>query len=290
MARGLPKQAPIPGVKRVIAVASGKGGVGKSTVATNVALALSQLGLRTGLLDADIFGPSIPRLMNLRGEPNVVDDDSEYKGMMIPLVNYGVPCISTGFLTGGPDGSNEDAPIVWRGLMVMKAIQQLLFQTAWTKATSPKNAPLDMLVIDMPPGTGDVQLSITQLIKLNGAVIVTTPQDIALIDVRKGTSMFRKVNVPVLGVVKNMSHYICSNCGHEDHIFGGTKEHDGVQKLMKDMDLEMLGQVPLNADICATSDVGKPVVISQQGSIQAEAFMSIARGIMTKLNIQPSSQ
>ncbi|RMX46159.1 hypothetical protein pdam_00007832, partial [Pocillopora damicornis] len=190
MARGLPKKRPVDGVKHVVVVASGKGGVGKSTTSVNLALGMlaSKQSLRVGLLDADIYGPSIPKMMNLRGQPELTKEN-----MMKPLVNFGVPCMSMGFLV------EEGAPIVWRGLMVMSAVEKLIRQVAWGE--------LDVLVIDMPPGTGDTQLSISQLIPISGAVIVTTPQDIALLDACRGTEMFRKVDVPVIGLIQNMSHY-----------------------------------------------------------------------------------
>nr|XP_014350270.1 PREDICTED: iron-sulfur protein NUBPL [Latimeria chalumnae] len=220
MARGLPKQKMIPGVKQVIVVASGKGGVGKSTTAVNLALGLAanDLTKAVGLLDADIYGPSIPRMMNLNGNPELTD-----KNLMRPLVNFGISCMSIGFLV------EETAPVVWRGLMVMSAIEKLLRQVDWGK--------LDYLVIDMPPGTGDVQLSISQNIPVSGAVIVSTPQDIALLDARRGAEMFRKVGVPVLGLVQNMSVFQCPKCKHETHIFGA----DGAKELAKSLGLDLLG-------------------------------------------------
>ncbi|XP_075699961.1 iron-sulfur cluster transfer protein NUBPL isoform X2 [Rhinoderma darwinii] len=219
MSRGLPKQKPIPGVKHVVVVASGKGGVGKSTTAVNLALgiAASHHVKAVGLLDADIYGPSIPRMMNLKGNPEVSDGN-----LMIPLVNYGIQCMSMGFLV------EETTPIVWRGLMVMSAIERLLRQVDWGE--------LDYLVIDMPPGTGDVQLSISQNIPISGAVIVSTPQDIALLDARRGAEMFHKVNVPVLGIVQNMSVFRCPKCDHETHIFGA----DGARQLAVAMGLVIL--------------------------------------------------
>nr|XP_015206085.1 PREDICTED: iron-sulfur protein NUBPL isoform X2 [Lepisosteus oculatus] len=220
MARGLPRQRPIPGVKQVIVVASGKGGVGKSTTAVNLALGLAANDLEksVGLLDADVYGPSIPKLMNLRGNPELTD-----KNLMRPLVNFGIPCMSMGFLV------EDTAPVVWRGLMVMSAIEKLLRQVDW--------GTLDYLVVDMPPGTGDVQLSVTQNIPIAGAVVVSTPQDLALLDARRGAEMFRKVNVPVLGLIQNMSVFQCPKCQHQSHIFGA----DGARELAESLGVEVLG-------------------------------------------------
>ncbi|KAG7510083.1 iron-sulfur protein NUBPL [Solea senegalensis] len=241
MAKGLPRQKPITGVKQVIVVASGKGGVGKSTTAVNLALALmaNDSSKSVGLLDADVYGPSIPKLMNLKGNPELSDNN-----LMIPLTNYGVPCMSMGFLV------DDAAPIVWRGLMVMSAMEKLLRQVDW--------GSLDYLVIDMPPGTGDVQLSITQNIPVAGAVIVSTPQDIALLDARRGAEMFKKVNVPILGLVQNMSVFHCPKCQHQTHIFGS----DGARQLAHTLGEEFLGDVPLHLNIRESSDRGQPVVVS----------------------------
>ncbi|CAI2164156.1 10896_t:CDS:2 [Funneliformis geosporum] len=263
MRRGLPTKRLIRGVKRVIAVASGKGGVGKSTTAVNLALAVSSFRKNVGILDADIFGPSIPRLMNLKGEPNIIESN----GNLIPLVNYGVKAMSMGFMVG------EESPIVWRGLMVMKALQQLLHQVHWDE--------LDLLVIDMPPGTGDTQLTISQQIELSGVVIVSTPQDIALIDAKKGANMFSKVNVPILGIIQNMSTFICPNCQHQTHIFG----KDGTNKVAKDLNIDLLGDIPLDADICDLSDLGKPIVIAKPDSIYAKGYKDIALKVLDKLEI-----
>ncbi|KAK9409639.1 iron-sulfur protein NUBPL [Crotalus adamanteus] len=266
MARGLPKQKPIEGVKQVLLVASGKGGVGKSTTAVNVALGLStnEPKKAVGLLDADVYGPSIPKMMNLKGNPEVTS-----KNLMRPLVNYGISCMSMGFLV------EETAPIVWRGLMVMSAIEKLLRQVDWHQ--------LDYLVIDMPPGTGDIQLSISQNIPIAGAVIVSTPQDIALLDAHKGAEMFRKVNVPVLGLIQNMSVFQCPKCKHETHIFGA----DGVKKLAKTIGIDVLGDIPLHVHIRETSDSGKPIVISQPQSNVAQAYLKIAAEIVKKLSLLP---
>ncbi|XP_062974963.1 iron-sulfur cluster transfer protein NUBPL [Elgaria multicarinata webbii] len=267
MARGLPKQKPIDGVKEVVVIASGKGGVGKSTTAVNVALALAanDSTKAVGLLDADVYGPSIPKMMNLKGSPEVTS-----KNLMRPLVNYGIACMSMGFLV------EETAPIVWRGLMVMSVIEKLLRQVDWHQ--------LDYLVIDMPPGTGDVQLSISQNIPIAGAVIVSTPQDIALLDARRGTEMFRKVNVPVLGLVQNMSVFQCPKCKHETHIFGA----DGVQNLATNLGLDVLGDIPLHVHIRETSDAGKPIVVLQPQSNVTQAYLKIAAEIVKRLPLSPT--
>ncbi|XP_055661069.1 iron-sulfur protein NUBPL isoform X1 [Falco peregrinus] len=245
LSRGLPKQKPIEGVKQVVVCASGKGGVGKSTTAVNIALALAanDSTKEVGLLDADVYGPSIPKMMNLKGNPELTP-----KNLMRPLKNYGIACMSMGFLV------EETAPVVWRGLMVMSAVEKLLRQVDWGQ--------LDYLVIDMPPGTGDVQLSVSQNIPIAGAVIISTPQDVALLDARKGADMFRKVQVPVLGLVQNMSVFQCPKCKHETHIFGA----DGVRDLAKTLGLDILGDVPLHVNIRETCDLGQPVVISQPQS------------------------
>ncbi|XP_067099528.1 iron-sulfur protein NUBPL [Osmerus mordax] len=262
MARGLPKQKPIPGVKQVIVVASGKGGVGKSTTAVNLALGLTanDPSKTVGLLDADVYGPSVPKLMNLRGNPELTQNN-----LMIPLVNFGIPCMSMGFLV------EDVAPIVWRGLMVMSAIEKLLRQVDW--------GLLDYLVIDMPPGTGDVQLSITQNIPIAGAVIVSTPQDIALLDARRGAEMFKKVHVPVLGLVQNMSVFQCPKCNHPTHIFG----MDGARELANTLGVQVLGDIPLHLNIRETSDRGQPVVISSPDSPEAEAYKKVASAVVQRL-------
>ncbi|KAF7202285.1 transcript variant X2 [Nothobranchius furzeri] len=262
MARGLPKQKPIAGVKQVIVVASGKGGVGKSTTAVNLALALmaNDQSKSAGLLDVDVYGPSVPRLMNLKGNPELSDDNR-----MVPLTNYGVPCMSMGFLV-------EDAsPIVWRGLMVMSAVERLLRQVDW--------GSLDYLVVDMPPGTGDVQLSVTQNIPIAGAVIVSTPQDIALLDAHRGAEMFKKVNVPVLGLVQNMSVFQCPNCQHQTHIFGS----DGARQLADTLGISFLGDIPLHLNIREMSDKGQPVVVSCPDSAEAAAYRKLASAVTQRL-------
>uniref|UniRef100_A0A667XMR9 Iron-sulfur cluster transfer protein NUBPL n=1 Tax=Myripristis murdjan TaxID=586833 RepID=A0A667XMR9_9TELE len=262
MARGLPKQKPITGVKQVIVVASGKGGVGKSTTAVNLALGLTAVNpsKSVGVLDADVHGPSIPKLMNLKGNPELTDNN-----LMIPLTNYGIPCMSMGFLV------DDAAPIVWRGLMVMSAIEKLLRQVNW--------GSLDYLVVDMPPGTGDVQLSISQNIPVAGAVIVSTPQDIALLDARRGAEMFKKVNVPVLGLVQNMSVFQCPNCHHQTHIFGS----DGARRLAETLGVHFLGDIPLHLNIREMSDRGQPVVVSSPDSPEAEAYKKVAAAVVRRL-------
>ncbi|KAK9454898.1 P-loop containing nucleoside triphosphate hydrolase protein [Dipodascopsis uninucleata] len=218
---------------------------------------------RVGILDTDIFGPSVPKLLNLSGEPSVTADNK-----LIPMSNYGLKAMSMGFLI-----PNDDSPIVWRGLMVMKALQQLLHEVEWNG--------LDVLVLDMPPGTGDTQLTITQQLVLDGAIVVSTPQDIALIDAIKGINMFRKVDVPVLGMVQNMSVFICPNCNHEEHIFGS----DGVVKEAARLGVNVLGDIPLNANICKLSDAGTPVVVADSDSNYAKAYFEIAEKVLSKLYI-----
>lgn len=244
---------PLPGVRAVVAVASGKGGVGKSTVAVNLALGLRAAGHRVGLLDADIYGPSLPRMMGIRGRPDSPDGKK-----LDPLENYGVRCMSIGFLV------EEETPMIWRGPMVMGALQQMLGDVNW--------GDLDILVVDMPPGTGDAQLTMAQRVPLTGAVIVSTPQDIALLDARKGLNMFRKVDVPVLGIVENMSTFVCPACGHESHIFG----HGGAKAEAERLGAPFLGEIPLDIDVRLTSDSGEPIVVSAPRSPQAEAFRRIA--------------
>ncbi|KAM9777747.1 iron-sulfur cluster transfer protein NUBPL [Neosynchiropus ocellatus] len=262
MSRGLPRQKPLSGVKQVVVVASGKGGVGKSTTAVNLALAMmsNDPSVSVGLLDADVYGPSIPRLMNLKGNPELNQNN-----LMVPLTNYGVSCMSMGFLV------EEDAPIVWRGLMVMSAMDKLLRHVDW--------GTLDYLVVDMPPGTGDVQLSISQNIPVAGAVIVSTPQDIALLDARRGAEMFKKVNVPVLGLVQNMSVFLCPNCHHQTHIFGS----DGAKELAQNLGVKLLGDIPLHMSIREMSDLGRPVVVSSPDSPEAMAYRNVASSVVQSL-------
>ena len=250
----------VPGVRAIVAVASGKGGVGKSTTATNLALAFAVQGLKVGMMDADIYGPSQPRMMGISGRPNSPDGKT-----LTPMSNYGVKCMSMGFLVP------EDTPMIWRGPMVMGALEQMLRDVAWGE--------LDVLVVDMPPGTGDAQLTMSQRVPLAGAVIVSTPQDIALLDARKGLNMFRKVDVPVLGIIENMSYHICSNCGHREEIFG----HGGAKREAEKLGVDFLGEVPLHIAIRETSDSGTPIVASQPEGEHAKAYRAIAAKIWAKV-------
>jgi ATP-binding protein involved in chromosome partitioning len=243
----------VPGVANIIAVASGKGGVGKSTVAVNLALALKERGLRVGVLDADIYGPSMPRLLGLKGQPQQIAGNK-----LDPMLAYGLKVMSMGFLV------DEETPMIWRGPMVMSALSQMLKDVAWGE--------LDVLVVDMPPGTGDAQLTMAQQVPLAGAVIVSTPQDLALIDARKGLNMFRRVNVPVLGLVENMSTFICPHCGERSDIFG----HGGAKAEAARLGVPFLGEVPLTLAIRETSDGGRPVVATDPASPAAEAFREVA--------------
>ncbi len=243
----------IPGVKAIIAVASGKGGVGKSTTSVNLALGLALTGRKVGLLDADIYGPSVPRMLGITGRPHTSDGKR-----LVPMENYGVKAMSMGFLVA------EDTPTIWRGPMVMGALEQMLSDVDW--------APLDVLVIDMPPGTGDAQLTISQRTPLTGAVIVSTPQDIALLDARKGLNMFRRVDVPVLGIIENMSYFLCPSCGERAEIFG----HGGARAEAEKLGIEFLGEIPLHMDIRTTSDGGRPIVMSDPDSPHAQAYQKIA--------------
>lgn len=247
-------------VKNIIAVASGKGGVGKSTTSVNLALALSAEGARVGILDADIYGPSQPRMMGVSGQPQAIDDKS-----MHAMSNYGVEVMSIGFMI------DDEQPVIWRGPMVVSALDQLLNQTAWSD--------LDYLIIDLPPGTGDIQLSLSQKVPLTGAVIVTTPQDIALLDARKGLKMFEKVKVPILGIVENMSTHVCSKCGHEEAIFGTG----GGEKMVADYNTRLLGSLPLTMDIRQQADGGRPTVVSDPEGHAAQAYRSIARNAAAEI-------
>jgi ATP-binding protein involved in chromosome partitioning len=250
----------IPGVKNIIAVASGKGGVGKSTTAVNLALALAAEGASVGMLDADIYGPSQPTMLGITGRPESPDGQN-----LEPMLGHGLQAMSIGFLI------DVETPMVWRGPMVTQALEQLLNQTKWKD--------LDYLVIDLPPGTGDIQLTLAQRVPVTGAVIVTTPQDIALIDARKGLKMFEKVGVPILGVVENMSLHICSNCGHEERIFG----EGGGERMCKDYGTEFLGGLPLDIRIREETDSGKPTVVAEPESRIAEIYRAIARRVAVKV-------
>lgn len=251
---------PIPGIRNVIAVASGKGGVGKSTTAANLALALQAEGARVGVLDADIYGPSQPTMLGVQGRPESADGQS-----MSPLLGHGLQTMSVGYLI------DPDQPMVWRGPMVTQALEQLLRDTRWED--------LDYLIVDMPPGTGDVQLTLAQKVPVTGAVIVTTPQDIALLDARKGFKMFEKVGVPILGVVENMSTHICSNCGHEEPIFGAG----GAERMCTDFGTELLGSLPLHIQIREQTDSGNPTVVADPEGMLARIYGRIARRVALKV-------
>ena len=257
----------IENVKNIVAVASGKGGVGKSTTAVNLALGFATNGLRVGILDADIYGPSIPRLLGLTGRPDV--DDSN---VLKPMDAFGLKAMSMGFLIA------EDEPMIWRGPMVIQALTQMLRDVHWGE--------LDVLVVDMPPGTGDAQLTMAQQVPLAGAVIVSTPQDLALIDARKGLNMFRKTNVPVLGIVENMSYFLCPNCGYRAEIFGTGGARDEAHKL----GVPLLGEIPLHISIRERSDSGQPIVASEPDSPHAQAYGEIAAMAWTELTGEAKSQ
>lgn len=264
-AQGQPQgQKPmVPGVKAIIAVASGKGGVGKSTTAANLALGLAANGQKVGLLDADIYGPSMPRMLGISGKPNSRDGKT-----LEPMENYGIKVMSMGFLVA------EDTPMIWRGPMVQSALQQMLRDVNWGE--------LDVLVVDMPPGTGDAQLTMAQQVPLAGAVIVSTPQDIALLDARKGLNMFRRVDVPVLGVIENMSYFCCPNCGHRSDIFS----HGGARAEAEKLGVDFLGEVPLHMDIRETSDSGRPIVVADPSSEHAKVYRGIAARVWEKIGGQ----
>ncbi len=244
--------AAVPGVKHLVAVGSGKGGVGKSTTALNLALGFQAMGLKAGILDADIYGPSQPKLLGLSGNPQTADNK------LLPMRGYGLDVMSMGFMI------DEGTPVVWRGPMIVQALNQMLRDVAWND--------LDVLVIDMPPGTGDVQLTLSQQVPLDGAIIVSTPQDLALLDARKGLEMFRKTNVPVLGIIENMSYYLCPKCGERSEIFG----HGGAEIEAKKLGIPFLGAIPLHMDIRTRSDSGQPITATMPGSIHAEIFRELA--------------
>jgi len=276
--RGLPQKRPLRNVAHTIAVSSAKGGVGKSTLAVNLALSFSRHGLRTGILDTDIFGPSIPTLLGLSdaGEPKLTEQN-----MLVPLTSYGLKSMSMGYLL-----PSESAPVAWRGLMVMKALQQLLHEVDWSPG-------LDVLVLDLPPGTGDVQLTIGQQVELAGAVIVSTPQDIALKDAVKGVEMFRKMNIEVLGMVQNMSVFVCPHCHQETKIFAQSKDHShgglgGAESKAKELGVDFLGDIPLDARICADADRGMPTVVAEEVSgtkINTGYYERIAEKIARKIGL-----
>ncbi|XVF71941.1 hypothetical protein PTKIN_Ptkin12aG0080600 [Pterospermum kingtungense] len=254
-------QLRINGVKDVIAVASGKGGVGKSTTAVNLAVALAnKFQLKVGLLDADVYGPSVPTMMNIHQKPEVSTDMK-----MIPIENYKVKCMSMGFLV------DKDAPIVWRGPMVMSALQKMLREVDW--------GGLDILVVDMPPGTGDAQLTMSQKLQLSGALIVSTPQDVALIDARRGVRMFSKVQVPILGLIENMSCFKCPHCGEPSFIFGVG----GARKTAAEMGLQLVGEIPIEVDIRKSCDQGIPIVVSAPDSLVSKAYHDVAQNVVTRL-------
>ena len=249
----------VPGVQHIIAIASGKGGVGKSTVSANLACALAAEGRRVGLLDADVYGPSQPRMLGVSGRPASPDGKT-----ILPMRNHGVTMMSIGLMT------NEDQAVVWRGPMLMGALQQMLMQVQW--------GALDILLVDLPPGTGDVQMTLAQKTVVDGAVIVSTPQDVALLDARKGIDMFNQLKVPVLGMIENMSTHICSSCGHEEHVFG----HGGVKAECEKLGVPLLAEVPLHIDIRMASDGGAPIVVSKPDAPQSQAFRDIAKQMVAQ--------
>lgn len=249
----------IPGVDRIVAIASGKGGVGKSTISANLACALAQQGRRVGLLDADVYGPSQPRMLGVSGRPASPDGK-----IILPMRNHGVTMMSIGLMT------NEDQAVVWRGPMLMGALQQMMMQVQW--------GALDVLLVDLPPGTGDVQMTLAQKAQVDGAIIVSTPQDVALLDARKGIDMFQQLHVPILGMIENMSTHICSNCGHEEHVFG----HGGVTAEAARLNVPLLAEVPLDLGIRRAADGGAPITVTQPDSAQAKTFRDIAAGLVER--------
>ena len=250
----------LPGIKNIIAVASGKGGVGKSTTAVNLALALAAEGARVGILDADIYGPSQPMMLGITGRPDSLEENT-----IEPMEAYGLQASSIGFLI------DDDAPMVWRGPMVTSALEQLLRQTRWRD--------LDYLVVDMPPGTGDIQLTLAQKVPVTGSVIITTPQDVALLDARKGLKMFEKVGVPIIGIIENMSTYVCTKCGHEEHVFGTG----GGQKMCKEYGVDFLGDLPLNLTIREQADAGRPTVVADPDGAISAIYKGIARQVAIRV-------
>lgn len=256
----------IPGVRHVVAVASGKGGVGKSTVAANLAVALAQLGHRVGLLDVDIYGPSVPMMFGIEERPRLDGN------RILPFEKHGIRVMSLGFLL------DIDTPVIWRGPMVMRAIEQMLGDVAW--------GDLDVMILDMPPGTGDAQLTVTQKVPLSGAVIVTTPQDVALIDARKGLAMFRKVNVPVLGIVENMSVFVCPHCGEATHIF----RKDGGKRTAELLGVDLLGSIPLDPAIVEGGDAGMPISVASPDGPHAKAFREVAKAVYAEAERQVAAR
>jgi len=250
---------PVPGIDRIVAIASGKGGVGKSTVSANLACALAAEGRRVGLLDADVYGPSQPRMLGVSGRPASPDGKT-----ILPMRNHGVTMMSIGLMT------NEDQAVVWRGPMLMGALEQMMRQVQW--------GALDVLLVDLPPGTGDVQMTLTQKFAVDGAIVVSTPQDVALLDARKGIDMFNQMKTPILGLIENMSTHICSNCGHEEHVFG----HGGVAKEAEKLKVPLLAELPLHLDIRLAADGGAPIVVSKPDSSQAGAFRALARDLVAR--------
>lgn len=261
MANSTNSKQPLPGIDAVIAVSSAKGGVGKSTTAVNLAVGMACRGKRVAMLDADIYGPSLPRLLGIGGTPATLPDKR-----LVPMQGHGIGCMSIGFLV------EEATPMIWRGAMVMGAIEQLIQDVAW--------GDLDVLVLDLPPGTGDAQLSITQRIPLTGAVVVSTPQDIALLDTRKGIAMFRKVNVPIFGLIENMSYFLCPGCDGRSDIFG----HGGARTAAKDLGIPCLGEIPLDLAIRKTADAGIPIVVGEPDSAAAAAYFQIVDGLLEEID------
>ncbi|HLC27254.1 MAG TPA: iron-sulfur cluster carrier protein ApbC [bacterium] len=254
----------LPDVRNSIAVASGKGGVGKSTVAVNMAVALARTGANVGLLDADCYGPSIPLMMGVNERPRSAPGTKK----ILPLESYGVKLMSLGFFL------DDNAPVIWRGPMVTSAIQQMLGEVEW--------GDLDYLLVDLPPGTGDIHLTLTQKVPLSGAVVVSTPQDVALIDARKGLAMFQKVNVPVLGIIENMSYFVCPHCKERTNIFS----HGGVRKACEELGVPFLGEIPLDPNICSGGDEGKPIVIADPDSPQSKAFMEVVGTLAASISVR----